>query len=74
MAFRINRTRVASLVVASVALTAAVSGAYATSAANEDDGVVNACFRLKTGDLLEFSVVNPAVKPVARGGFNEHFF
>ncbi|MBM7510063.1 hypothetical protein JOE61_003877 [Nocardioides salarius] len=51
MAFRINRTRVASVAVASVALTAAVSGAYATSAANEDDGVINACFRLKTGDL-----------------------
>lgn len=46
-----NRARVASVVVASVALTTAVSGAYAANAMKDDDGVITACYRLKTGDL-----------------------
>ncbi len=30
--------------------------------------------RYNAGNLLKFSVGNAVVKPVARGGFNEHFF
>ena len=58
MTLRMNRSRVASVVVASVALTTVVTGAYAASAL-KDDGAITACYRLKTGDLRLETVKAP---------------